>query len=116
MQIESVQINNLHFTNDATLFAESPNELQVMVHRMVDIKENFGMKVNIKKTEMQYMRSAHKNFNILIMNQSMKQTFNFVCLEETSVQKRKLYQTSTEIRIARAAFQELGKVLSAGYT
>ena len=51
MKTGGVLINNLQFANNIALFAESPNELQAMVNRVVDVSENHGMKVNIKKTE-----------------------------------------------------------------
>lgn len=38
------------------------------------------MKVNIEKTEMQHMGRVHKDFNIIIKNQPLKQTVDFVYL------------------------------------
>ena len=49
VQIGGVKINNLCLTNDIAVLAESPNELQV------EVSENLGMKVNIEKTEIQYI-------------------------------------------------------------
>ena len=36
------------------------------------------MKVNIEKIETQHMGRARKDFNIVIKNQNLKQTVNFV--------------------------------------
>ena len=47
---------------------------------MVQVGENLGMKVNIEKTEIQHMGRVYKDFNIVIMNQNLKQTVNFVYL------------------------------------
>ena len=80
MQIEGVRINNLHFPDDTTLFAESLNELQAMVYRMVEVKENFVMKVNIKKTEIQYMRSTHTQEFQYCNNESEHESYIQLCL------------------------------------
>ena len=87
-----------------------------MLYRMVEVKENFVMKVNIKKTEIQYMRSTHKNFNIVIMNQNMNHTFNFVLSGgNLSSEEETISAINREIGIVRAVFQELGKVWSVRY-
>ena len=62
----------MRFTDNTALLAESPNELQAMVNRVVEVSENLGMKVNIEKTEIQHMGRAHKDFNIVIKNQNLK--------------------------------------------
>lgn len=38
VQEGSVSINNLHFTDDAAVFAGSPSELQAMVSRAVEVR------------------------------------------------------------------------------
>ena len=47
------------------------------------------MKVNIEKTEIQHLGRAHKDFNIVIKNQNLKQTGNFVYLEGNLSTKKK---------------------------
>ena len=56
-----------------------------MVNRVVEVSENLGMKVNIEKTEIQCMGRTHKDFNIVIKNQNLKQSTLSVW-EETLVQ------------------------------
>ena len=51
-----------------------------MVNRVVEGSKNLGMKVNIEKTEVQRIGKAHKIFNIVIKNQNLKPTVNFVYL------------------------------------
>ena len=58
-----------------------------MVKRVVGVSENLGMKVNIKKTEMQHMGRVHKDFNIVVKNQNLKQS-TLSIWEETSVHFR----------------------------
>ena len=70
MQVSGVWTNNLRFTDyyytTTALLAKSPNELQAIVNRVVEVNENLGMKVNIEKTEIQHMGRIYKNFNIVI--------------------------------------------------
>ena len=56
----------------------------------MEVSENLGMKVDMEKTEIQYMGIGHKNFNIVINNQNLKQSTLFIC-EGTSVQIRESY-------------------------
>ena len=110
MQIGGVPINILHFT----LLTESPNELQAMVNRVVEVSEDVGMEVNFQKTEIQHMGRAHKDFNIVIKNQNLKQTVNFVYLGgNLSSKEGTISDIKRQIEIPRAAFQSLGKVWSA---
>ena len=55
VQIGGVRTNNLHFSEDTALLAESPNELQAVVNKVVEVSESFGIKVNIEKTDFQHM-------------------------------------------------------------
>ena len=80
VQIGGVGSNNLRFAGDTALLAESPNELQAMVNRVVEVSENLVMKANIKETDIQHFRKAYKDFNIVIKNQNLKQTVNVVYL------------------------------------
>lgn len=41
---------------------ENPNELQTMVNRVVEANKHLGMKVNLKKTKIQYMGKAQEDF------------------------------------------------------
>ena len=52
------------FADDTALVAESPNELQAMVNRVVEVSENLDMKVKIERREL--MGRAHEDFNIVI--------------------------------------------------
>ena len=52
-----------------------------MVTKLVAISVNIGMNVNTEKTEIQqHIGREHKDFNIVIKNQNLKQTTKFVSL------------------------------------
>ena len=81
---------------------------------MVEVSENLGMKVNIEKTELQHVGRAHKDFNIVIKNQNLKQTVSFVYLGgNVSSNEETISDIQREIGIARPKFQALVKVWSA---
>ena len=86
----------------------------VMVRRVVEVSESLGVTVNIEKTEIQHMGRAHKDLNIVIKNQNLKQTVNFVYLGgNLSSKEETTSDIKRQIGTVRAAFQALGKVWSA---
>lgn len=48
----------------------------------------------IQVAEIQHMGRAHMDFNIVIKNQKLKQTVNFVYVGGNSVQRKELFQMS----------------------
>ena len=44
-------INNLRYTDDTTLMAESEEELQSLLMKVKEEREKVGLKLNIKKTK-----------------------------------------------------------------
>ena len=44
-------INNLRYTDDTTLMAESEEELKSLLMKVTEESENVGLKVNIQKTK-----------------------------------------------------------------
>ena len=60
------------------------------------------------------MGRTHKDFNIVIRKQNLKQRVNFVCLGGNLMsKKRTISDIKRQIGIVRAAFQALGEVWSA---
>ena len=51
IKIAGRNINNLRFANDATLMAEIEEELKSILIKVKEESENFGLKLNIQKTE-----------------------------------------------------------------
>ena len=75
-----------------------------MVNRVVEVSENLGIKVNIKKTDIQLMGRVYKNFNIVIKNQNLKQTVYSVYLGgNLSSKEGTVSDVEMVIGIARAA-------------
>ena len=51
IKIAGRNINNLRYTDDITLMAESEEELKSLLIRMKERSEKAGLKLNIKKTK-----------------------------------------------------------------
>ena len=57
MKIAERNINNLRYTDDTTLMAESKGELKSLLMKMKEENEKVGLKLNIQKTKI--MASGH---------------------------------------------------------
>ena len=51
IKISRRNINNLRFTDDATLMAESKEELKSLLMKVKEESEKVGLKINIQKTK-----------------------------------------------------------------
>ena len=51
IKIEGRNINNLRYTDDTTLMAETEEELKSLLMKVKEESEKVGLKVNIQKTE-----------------------------------------------------------------
>ena len=81
--IQGKQINNLRFADDIVLMAESADDLQVLVDRVQDSSCNFGLKINIAKTEVQAISKQKINLCITINGTQLKQVEDFIYLGGT---------------------------------
>ena len=51
IKIARRNVNNLRYTDDATLMAKSKKELKSLLTKVKEASEKFGLKLNIQKTE-----------------------------------------------------------------
>ena len=56
MKIAGRNINNLRYTDDTTLMAESEEELKSLLMKAKEESEKFGLKLNIQKTKIMASR------------------------------------------------------------
>ena len=95
-------INNLRYTDDTTLMAESEEELKDLLMKVKEESEKAGLKLNIQKTEDHGIWSHHfmanrcgnsgnsdrlfswapKSLQMVIGAMKLKDAFNFCSLEE----------------------------------
>ena len=55
MKIAGRNINNLRYTDDTTLMAESEEELQSLLMKVNEESEKVGLKLNIQKTKIWHL-------------------------------------------------------------
>ena len=51
IKVNGVNINNIHYADDTVLISTSPRELQKMLNELEKISEQYGMSINVNKTE-----------------------------------------------------------------
>ena len=51
VNIGGKNVNNLRYADDTALTAESPPELQVLLDKINEKGEEYGMRINVKKTK-----------------------------------------------------------------
>ena len=59
IKIAGRNINNLRYTDDNTLMAESKEELKSLLMKVKEESEKVGLKLNIQKTKIMTSRSHH---------------------------------------------------------
>ena len=58
IKIARRNINNVRYADDTTLMAESEEELKILLMKVKEKSENFGLKLNIKKNKIIFSRSV----------------------------------------------------------
>ena len=73
-------INNLRFADDIVLIAELPEDLQTLVDKVFKTSGDYGLKINVQKTEVRIISKRKQIININISNSKLNQVENFVYL------------------------------------
>ncbi|GFS00723.1 retrovirus-related Pol polyprotein LINE-1 [Elysia marginata] len=58
--INGVNINNIRYADDTVILAESENQLQTMLDRIVEKCKEYGMEINAKKTKTMHIGGIQK--------------------------------------------------------
>ncbi|GFR76317.1 endonuclease-reverse transcriptase [Elysia marginata] len=66
--INSVNINNIRYADDTVILAESEEQLQAMLDRIVDKCKEYGMEINAKKTKTMHIGRDTKTLTITVRN------------------------------------------------
>ena len=104
-------INIPRFAHDIALIATSGDSLQNLVDSVHEYSRNYGLKINIKKTEVQVISTNPHPLNININNTKLAQVEKFVYLGGTIAQTGSCTE-DVQHRIGKAlgAFQALNKI------
>ena len=66
--IQGEQISNLRFADDIVLIEDTPEELQTLVNRVYKSSSDYGLKINIAKTEVQVIGKGKCDLSITMNN------------------------------------------------
>ena len=112
--IQGHLINNLRFADDIVLLACNEIDLQSIVDRVHQWSSNFGLKINIAKTEVQVISKQQHYINISIGGTKLLQVEKFVYLGGTITQSGKCTEDiKNRIGKALGAIQSLHSILTA---
>ena len=115
VKVGGVNMNNIRFADDTALLATSEVKLQSIVDRLVADSEEYGMEVNIKKTECMVVKKEsmpHINCRICIKGEELKRVDSFKYLGSIITEDgRCTKDIKSRIAQAKQAFNDLRKVL-----
>jgi exonuclease III len=104
-------INNLRFADDIAALSESENGLQNTVESIDEESKKMGMKVNVEKTEVQFIGKRERTINIEIQKKALTQSKEFVYLGGTiSNDDMPGNDIKRRIGIAYGAMQKLTRI------
>ena len=113
--IGGVNINNIRYADDTVIIADSAEKLQLLLNTVNRESELMGLKINIKKTEVVVTSKNPEppNCNILINDERIKQSSNFVYLGSMVTQDgRSNQEIQRRILIAKNAFKIMKNLLT----
>ena len=114
VSVGGVNINNLRYADDTVLMAKSEEDLQKLVNRLDQISREFGMEINIKKTEVMTVskRTVKPDCKIFLNGRQLKQVdfFKYLgCIIADDC--RDLKELNSRIGQAKSAFMKLKNIL-----
>ena len=109
IKISRRNINNLRYTNDITLMAESEGELNGLLMRLKEESERVGLKLNIKKTK---IMASGTNTSWQIDGEAMEIVTDFILGgSEITVNGECSHEIRRHLLLDRKAMTKLDSVL-----
>lgn len=115
IKINGIPINNLRYADDTVLIAETAEDLQILVDRIVEYSEQYGLSLNIKKTKVMLISKTTPNFReIYVHGEAIERVRKYNYLG-TSINENNESSEEIKIRIekARAIFTRMKRVFTA---
>ena len=115
VKIGGININNLRYADDTALLAESEEQLQRMVNEVNSKSEDYGLRMNVKKTKVMVVRRSQEETicNIFINGKKLEQVKSFKYLGQQITEDGKCEQEiRSRIEIARGNFIKMKDVFT----
>ena len=112
--MNGVNINNIRYTDDTVLIQTSPRELQKMLNESEKIVEQYGISINVNKTECLVVTKLETvpRLTLFLKGNSIKQAEHFRYLDSLiSSNGRSTNEIKRRIVLAKQAFIDLGYIL-----
>jgi hypothetical protein len=106
--------NNFRYADDTALVADSPEKLQNILDKVDEISEQYGLKINIKKTKIMVVsRDTDKEFDIKVQNQKLEKVEEFIYLGHLITSDGKYErEIKRRIAIAKSNFEKMSSILT----
>ena len=114
IKVNGVNMNNIRYADDTVLISTSPRELQKMPNKLEKIGEQYGMSINVNKTECLEVTKLETvpRLTLFLKGNSIKQTEHFRYLGSLiSNNGRSTNEIKRRIVLAKQAFIVLGDIL-----
>ena len=112
IKINGITINNLRYADDTVVIAETSEDLQILINRIVECSEEYGLSLNINKTKMMVVSKSPQNFlDITVHDQRIERVRKYNYLG-TVINENNDSSEEIKIRVekARATFTKMKKV------
>ena len=114
IKVNGININNIRYADDTVLISTSPRELQKMLNELEKIGEQYGMSIDVSKTECLVVTKLERvpRLTLFLKGNSIKQTEHLRCLGSLiSSNGRSTNEIKRRIVLAKQAFIDLGYIL-----
>src|SRR6218665_822152 len=108
--INGMTLNNLRFTDDIDLIADTEVYLQKLTDRVDGSNRRMGLKINTGKTKTMTIGKQHEDIPIKLGGVVLEQVTKFVYLGGTVTEDERCTEDIRRIGLACAAFEKLDKI------
>lgn len=106
-------INNIRYADDTVILAENIEDLQSMVNRTNQISEEYGLKMNLKKTKLLiFSKSRNIQADLVVDNNRIERIRTYTYLgTRVNDEYDQSQEIRTRIEMARGAFLKMRRIL-----
>ena len=108
IKVGGVLVKALRFADDQAMIASSQESLQIMMNRLNEVSEKWGMKINIKKTKVMVIsRDKVKTVELELSGQKIEQVHEFCYLGSMITEDAKCHkEIRRRIALGKQAFNK----------
>lgn len=112
IKVNGAPINNIRYADDTLIIAESIEELQVLMDKVVDSSEESGLTLNIKKTKFMTIAKSQQRERLWIRGEIVQKVDRYTYLGTVITENNDCKQEiKSRIGKARSTFDNMRKIL-----